>query len=191
MDDPAPSTFTVAEYSAALNREVLRRLVRNGVSPIDAQDIAQDAVVVFLADPLGVMARYPKPHIYASACAGSRAEDFRRRERGQRSEGARLVIEADGSSSVARPVDALAELLPANAPKVSGGYDVIDLLTDFEAAFARLDPCDRQLVRLVDFEGWSVTDAADVIGLSRSHASRRHTPSCAQLHTYRQGQRGR
>lgn len=186
MDDPAPYTFTVAEYSELLHHEVVRRLVRTGVSPIDADDIAQDAVELFLVDPADVMARYPKPHIYASACAGSRAEDFRRRERSQRSEGARLVIDLSGEQTVARPVDALANLLPSKAPKVSGGYEVVDLLTDFRAAFARLDPCDRQLVRLVDFEGWSVTDAAAIVGLSRAHASRRHTQACAQLRAYLQ-----
>jgi len=132
MDDPATPTDPVAVYAAALFRQVLRRLARRtDLSVLDRDDIAQDTVEQFLADPAGVMARYPQPHIYAAACAGSRAEDWRRRERAQRSEGARLVLDQGGRPAVARPVDTLSNVLPINGPKVSGGFELVDLLADF------------------------------------------------------------
>ena len=104
MDDPAPTPEDVACYAAELRRHVLRRLGRRAdLTAFDADDIAQEVVVRFLAGPHRVMAAYPAPHIYASASTGSRAEDWRRAERAQRNEGARLVIDAAGRRSVAPP----------------------------------------------------------------------------------------
>ena len=182
MDDPAPAQPEVEAYAAEVQRQVLRRLGRRSdLSRFDADDIASDAVERFLAAPAVVMARYPEAHIYAAACAGSRAEDRRRRERAQRSEGARLVEGADGAHVVARPVAALSTLLPSHGPTELGGYDNVDFITDLRAALARLEPCDRQLVVHVELLGYSVTDAAFAVGMSRAHASRRHTRALAQL----------
>jgi DNA-directed RNA polymerase specialized sigma24 family protein len=127
------------------------------------------------------MARYPEPHIYAAACAGSRAEDWRRRERAQRSEGARLVVGADGLPAVARPVATLSTVLPSHAPTEHGGFDAIDFVEQLRGALQRMEPCDRDLIVHVELLGYSVTDAAVRIGLSRAHASRRHTRALAQL----------
>jgi DNA-directed RNA polymerase specialized sigma24 family protein len=182
MDGPAPTDTDVQAYSEALFRHVLRRLARRAdVSPFDRDDIAMDTVERFLADTATVMAHYPEPHIYAAACVAPRTEDWRRKERAQRSEGARLVAGADGAPAVARPVGTLSTMLPGQLPAVPGGYDAVELLADLRAALAALDRTDRELVVHVDFLGYSVTDAALLIGMSRGHASRRHTQALAHL----------
>jgi RNA polymerase sigma factor (sigma-70 family) len=182
MDGPAPTGNDVEAYAQAVFRHVLRRLGRRpDVSPFDADDIAMEAVERFLVDATTVMARYPEPHIYAAACVTSRTEDWRRKERAQRSEGARLVAGADGAPAIARPVATLSALLPGQAPAAAGGYDTVELLADLRSALAGLDRTDRELVVHVDFLGYSVTDAALLIGVSRCQASRRHTRALAQL----------
>lgn len=181
MDDPAPTPETIARYAAELRRHVLRRLGLAGVASFDADDIAQDAATRFLADPAAVMGAYPEPHIYAGASAGSRAEDWRRRERAQRTEGARLVVGAAGERCIARPVGTLSTMLSNEMPTELGGYEKVDMVIEFHAALDCLEACDRELVLLVEFCDRSVTEAASIVGLSRAHASRRHTRALALL----------
>jgi RNA polymerase sigma factor (sigma-70 family) len=181
----APNPSDVEAYSQELVRAVRRHLARRrDVPPFDADDIAMDAAEQFLAAPAAVMTRYPSPHRYAAACVSSRTEDWRRRERAQRCEGARLVTGPDGAPAVARPVGTLSSLAPSQAPAVPGGFDTVERIAELRSALARLERTDRELVLQVDLLGYSVTDAAVRIGMSRAHASRRHSHALGLLATY-------
>ena len=167
-----------------MHRSALRCLKgRRGVGLFDAHDVAQDVVTTFLGDAGTITAAYTEPARYAHATAGSRLEDWRRRERSQRSEGARLTRTADDEPVVRRPYAPLTEFELERAPRRSDLEDHVIARIDLADVLASLEEDDRRLIVAVDVEGYSVTEAAAICGMSRAHASRRRTRALATLAT--------
>lgn len=180
---PADRPACAAGYAAALRRHAVRLLGarHRELSLMDVDDVAQDVVVTFLRDATSVMERYPSPLAYASASVSDRLEDWRRRERAQRSEGARLAEDADGRSFVKRRSE---QLDVVDLDRNLGGADeasrvVARLHTD--ELLASLDEREAALVRAVDIEGRTVTESSVVLGLTRSYASRLHSVALGRL----------
>jgi DNA-directed RNA polymerase specialized sigma24 family protein len=179
-DRPDPSS---AAYAAELHRHAVRLLAirHREVSYLDIDDVAQDVVVTFFGDPGSVMTRYPNPVAYASASVGSRLEDWRRRERAQRGEGARLTTDAGGQPCVKRRFEPLDDL---DLDRGLGGVDEASLVAGrlhAEELLATLEPREAALVRAVDIDGATVTEACTALGLTRSHASRIRTAALERL----------
>jgi DNA-directed RNA polymerase specialized sigma24 family protein len=175
----------VAAFAGELRRHVMRRLIdAPGVSSFDADDIAQEIVVRFLADADAVMAAYT-PVAYAAASVADRTEDWRRSQRTQRCEGARTRVDADGSVVVKREVVALEEARSSGAGERPGSSRSAEALvtTDVErvgdrlalsGARAGLDPEDRWLLVRIGAEGHTVTEVARMTRRPREHVSRRY-----------------
>lgn len=91
-----------SDYAEQLLRTATRRLnaKRRGA---DADDIASEIVLKFLATPEVLMAQYPDPQDYLRLCLANACIAHDRKQRAQRSEGVRLRDNGDGTKSASRP----------------------------------------------------------------------------------------
>lgn len=174
--DPAVLTFW--------NRvEVILRRRGHSVAGQDADDVRQRVAAQFFADSTTIMARYT-PERFANVALRSRADDHRRSERIQRGQGARLRVDATtGLISHGREVCALDAVDP-DSDRLGTTDDLeFDVVTAAELrdALRLLDPTIARLLLLVAVDGWSVTDAAPMVGLSRAYANRRLSAAKAML----------
>ena len=190
QDHPDPFTSTshrlataVDRYAVAVCHEVERLVARR--RPGDAHDIAADVVERFLPQAPSIMARYPVPQRYAAVATAHATISFDRRERVQRGEGVRLVVGPDGTLAPRRRYQS------GNVALVEGGDEVFAAVPDTAeavdvAAIDRvyhddlLQRCltgvsrhDREVLTLVDGQGWSVQDVARRAGVRRETLSRR------------------
>jgi len=156
-----------------VDTELHRRARR--VAGQHAEDVRQRVAVQFFSDPYRIMATYT-PERFANVALGCRAADHRRTERIQRGEGARQQFdEITGLARSAREVCGL------EAVDHEGGRFGTDDDLEFRAvtagelrdALRLLEPRIAELLWLVAVEGWTVTEAAGHIGLSRAYANRR------------------
>lgn len=172
-------------------REVARLSARSRKA-FDADDIAGDVALALAKRPADIMAAYPNPVGYARQRASHAGISFDRRERAQRGEGVRLIVDSDGLRHPGR------RYVSANAPD---GGDLLAVVVDAEpeldatvaermVASAMLrDVCEdltaaefRELW-LVDGVGYTVQEAAAVVGQRRETVSRRlnHTRTQVRL----------
>jgi DNA-directed RNA polymerase specialized sigma24 family protein len=129
----------------------------------------------YWANPDQIMATY-EPEVFANVAVDSRANDWRRTERVQKGEGARLYRTLDDLAVPGRQVcsiDSLEEFV-VDAATVSAdiAQSTVDAL-QVQEALDLLDEHQRQLIVLVNFAGYTVVEAAPMVGLSRSYAQRR------------------
>lgn len=153
---------------------VLRRLARR-VAGQDADDVIQRVAEQFFRDPALYMGDYT-PERFASVSLRTRADDHRRSERIQRGEGARLRTDvATGLRQPARTVCALDALDPE--ADHFGHDEATEWRTvttaELRDALRLVEPRVAQLLHLVAIEGYSVTEAATAVDLSRAYANRR------------------
>lgn len=176
--DPVVMTFWNAVDA------VLRRRA-NVVAGQHADDVRQRVAVQFFTAPYAVMAAYT-PEAFANVALTSRAADHRRTERIQRGEGARL--RHDPVTGLARPAREVCGLegLDPETDRIGDPVDAdIEIrITDraeLRDALRLLDPKIALLLYLVAVEGWTVTDAAGHVRLSRAYANRRLSAAKALL----------
>lgn len=140
-----------------------------------------------------VMARYPKPDVYANERAklGRAAADFRRRDNAQAGRGAygtRKVLNGDGVFH-----DHLYDHWddqPNKNGKTGTNYEVFaahqpDFVSDLvdhderqrllHQALLQLSTDEREILSLIDGEGRTVTSVANLLGLSRETVSRKRS----------------
>ena len=87
-----PPHDAAGQYAAELHRRMTAILLARHRDPEVAHDVASHETVAFLQRSAAIMQRYPSPASYAAARAAHGRSDHLRRERVQRSEGARLVV---------------------------------------------------------------------------------------------------
>lgn len=141
----------------------------------NAADIAQAVAIQFLADAENIMANY-EPEVFAAVAVKKRSPDFHRSERVQTGQGARLHNNSDGSKRTGHQIVTLETVTEFGDAPLAGHVDFASDLVeslDLHNAIALLSPCDQRLMHLVYFEDLSVTDAAAILGVGRTHASRR------------------
>lgn len=176
-----PTVGEIEAYAAALRRSVVHALSRRDhAAGFGVDDVAQEVVLRFLEDPCRVMATYHEPWIYARASTSSRAVDLGRRDRAQRGEGSRLVATDDGMrparvavclDSVAEGVDHRVDFIgSAPAPSVEDTIVERLALDDFLAV---LNDEERWLLDCVGVREYTVTEVAELLGLTRETVSRR------------------
>jgi RNA polymerase sigma factor (sigma-70 family) len=171
----------VAEAYTALRRRLRADGVRAHPDAADAAQIAAERLVRGVDE---YIVRYPSPLAIAVALATTASAEFRRRERAQRGEGARLQHSPEGEVTCGRQVVAIADHVMRRTARpgvrTSPGVDAVE-----ERGYTGIDDLDlivrlvdglpermRALLWLVRGEGRDVTEAAAMLGLSRSHASR-------------------
>lgn len=167
FDDPA-----VLAYWTVVDPILVRTTRR--LAGQDADDVYQRVAAQFFADPHRYMASYT-PERFANVAAHSRADDHRRTERIQRCEGARLRI--DAATGLARPAREVCALESLDPEHDHFGFDddTFERILDndrLRTAMQVLDPRIAKLLVLVEVDGYTVTEAAPLVGFTRSYASR-------------------
>lgn len=176
-----PTVGDIEAYAAALRRSVVHALSRRDhFGGFGVDDVAQEVVLRFLEDPCRVMATYHEPWIYARASMSSRAVDLGRRDRAQRGEGSRLIATEDGLrpgriavclDSVGDGGDRRVDLIgSAVVPSVE---DTIVERLALDDLLAVLNDEERWLLDCVGVQEYTVTEVAELLGLTRETVSRR------------------
>lgn len=180
LADPTQDPVVMAFWSTV--DAVLRRRAQV-VAGQHADDVRQRVAVQFFTAPYVVMASYT-PEVFANVALVSRAADHRRTERIQRGEGARLQRDpVTGVAHSARQVCGL-EAIDPESERI-GIDDEFEFrliqAAELRDALRILDPKIARILFLVAVEGWTVTEAADHVGLSRTYANRRLSAAKALL----------
>ena len=165
-----PQAFGARVFSTAqgLARGRYERGTDNG-----AHDMAMLVFLQFWSDPTRWMATYT-PEVFAAVSLRKRAEDWRRSERIQRGQGARLT-ERDGVRAAQRDVRSLDELNDRTGDITTSGHDFADSVAaqvDVRNALSLLPLLQRTLVWRVDVEGYTVVEAAQDLDKSRAYCQR-------------------
>ena len=141
-----------------------------------SEDVEQMVAEQFLANTEQIMAAY-EPEVFANVAVRSRADDWRRTERIQKGEGARMY--RDPADDLAKPgrqvcsIDSIDEaLVDAVIIAADAQQSTVDAL-EVREALTLLDENQRKLVFLVDVQGYTVVEAAPMVSLSRAYAQRR------------------
>jgi RNA polymerase sigma factor (sigma-70 family) len=180
-----PSSSSPQEAYIVAFKDHLTRLLRRSPLQCDIDDIVSREVLSVWADIDTKMRRFPNPSVYAFVRArGDRALiGFRRNDQAQRGQGARggrtvLSLHDDATWRTDRPTAknrADGDVVD-RAGEFAGGLDAVaDRLADDEMLFAALMTLperQRKVLYLVDGEGYSVSAAADRLGVARETASR-------------------
>jgi RNA polymerase sigma factor (sigma-70 family) len=173
---PSADDQKARQYLAMVVRTVQHLAAkRYGIEAAD--ELVQRVAEQFWVRRGELMANYA-PEAFAAVALRSRAEELRRSERIQRGEGARLQEQADGLKKAGREVIQLEPYLESGGPLPHAQHDVAARATDVvlvRNALQQLTPRDRSLVLLVDGHGWTVSEAAAEVGLSRPYANRELT----------------
>ena len=159
----------------------------------DASDIAGTVFEKFAQNPNHYMTIYPDPYRYARAAVRNAAISYGRTQGAQRGEGARFIRNADGTTSSGRLV------LSGNALTGEGSFELFDTVACQDEPFedqidrqidttAMLDQCligqslsTREVLRLVDGQGYTVLEAAAQVNQRRETVSRRLSRGRSEL----------
>jgi DNA-directed RNA polymerase specialized sigma24 family protein len=170
--------YDADSYLATLVTEVNRRVVFiKGLSPSQRDDVCQMTLLYFWLDEASIRARYPQPGVWAGLKLRTVAVDFGRREGAQRGEGARHT----------RQVGTVDTTDSTWQEMFSIDCDPLERLQDSDELaplFAILNPEDRTLVYLVHGLGYTNRDAAGLLGITDSCASRRLRSAMARMHAF-------
>ena len=156
-------------------RAQIERIIHNRCHE-GADDVEQMVAEQYWANPDQIIATY-EPEVFANVAVDSRANDWRRNERVQKGEGARLYRTSDDLAVPGRQVcsiESLESFVVDALRNVSA--DIAQCTVDalqLQEALDLLDEHQRQLIVLVNFAGYTVVEAAPMVGLSRSYAQRR------------------
>src|SRR5438552_10147951 len=171
-----------ARYRDRLRKMVRLRLDRRMAGRIDASDVLQDAY-------LDVARRFPEYaaaptvpfYLWLRALAGQRLVDLHRRHLGAQMRNAgqevslyRGALPAASSASLAQPL--LAGLTSPTQAAVRAEMQV-----RLQEALNSMDPIDREVVVLRHFEELTNVEAAEVLGIETSAASKRYIRALRRL----------
>jgi RNA polymerase sigma factor (sigma-70 family) len=168
--DACKDEFGVRVYERALT--LAKKRYEKG-SDAGAHDIAMNVFLKFWSNPNEIMSSY-EPEVYAAVSLSHRADDWRRTERIQRGEGARLT-EINGRRVSSRAVESLDEFMSVDGYTSLGLADFDDVIinrVDLQKALKVLSEFQRLLILNVDFLGYSVVQVSESLGLGRPHCQR-------------------
>ena len=144
----------------------------------DADDIAQHEAERLCRRVGEIMAAYPSATVYANVRAGHATQDHLKRAAVQRGEGARggrSVISGDAVVDA----DSGVSLFDVHQPAGLALEEEVIMRAESERlvrqAMLRLPADQARVIALVDGLGYSVTEAADSLGIARETASRKHS----------------
>ena len=166
-------------------RAQIERIIHNRCHE-GSDDVEQMVAEQYWANPDQIMATY-EPEVFANVAVDSRANDWRRTERVQKGEGARLYRTPDNLAVPGRQVCSIDSLEEFVVDAVTVSSDIAQSTVDalqIQEALDLLDEHQRQLIVLVNFAGYTVVEAAPMVGLSRSYAQRRLGVARAAIISY-------
>ena len=169
---------TAEAYLEVLVAEVHRRVgFINGLTPSQRDDVCQMTLLAFWKDAESIRTTYPVPGVWAGVKLRTMAIDFGRREGAQRGEGARHTRRVGAIDTTDREWQ---EMFSIDADPLERLHDTDELAP----LLAILGPDDRTLVYLVHGLGYSNTDAARLLGITDSCASRRLSSALRRMHEF-------
>ena len=174
-------------HRARLRTMVNLRLDRRLYGRVDASDVVQEAVVE-AARRLSDYAKSPPMDFYLwlRQLATQKLIDAHRRHLGakKRSAGQDIAIHRGGpeASSLSLANQLLGKLTTPTRAAMRA-----ELQQKVQEALAHLDPVDREVLVLRHFEQLTNEETAQVLGLSRSGASKRYITALSRLREYLSG----
>ena len=167
-----------ASYLEVLVAEVHRRVgFINGLTPSQRDDVCQMTLLAFWKDAESIRATYPVPGVWAGVKLRTMAIDLGRREGAQRGEGARHTRRVGAIDTTDRVWQ---EMFRIDADPLERLHDTGELAP----LLAILGPDDRTLVYLVHGLGYSNRDAAGLLGITDSCASRRLSSALRRMREF-------
>jgi RNA polymerase sigma-70 factor (ECF subfamily) len=162
------------------HRSRLRRMVELRLDPrlrgrLDASDVVQEAYLTASAQ----LADYLKKpaiafHLWLRLVTSQKLLLLHRHHLGTKSRDAGLQISIDRGALPAASSDALATQLIGREPSPSEAACVLEQRRRLQEALDRMDALDREVLALRHFEQLSNAEAAQVLGLEPSAASKRY-----------------
>lgn len=167
----------IARHQELIRQTVEFRMDRLLRARVDPADVAQEASLRIAGRLPDFLARRPMPfHLWARRTAQEALIDVRRKhvEAGCRAAGAEVPLPDQSSFQ-------LANRLAASGGAASQLVRAAEAAELVRRAIAALDEPDREVVLLRNYEGLSNADAAALLGLDASAASKRYARALLRL----------
>jgi RNA polymerase sigma-70 factor, ECF subfamily len=169
-------------YRDRLRKMVRLRLDRRISGRIDASDVLQDAY-------LDVARRFPEYaaapavpfYVWVRALAGQRLVDLHRRHLGAQMRDAGQEVSLYRGALPAASSASLAQQLLAGLTSPTQAAVRAEMQVRLQEALNSMDPIDREVVVLRHFEELTNVEAADVLGIETSAASKRYIRAIRRL----------
>jgi len=171
-----------ARYRDRLRKMVRLRLDRRVSGRIDASDVLQDAY-------LDVARRFPEYaaapavpfYVWLRALAGQRLVDLHRRHLGAQMRDAGQEISLCRGALPAASSASLAQQLLAGLTSPTQAASRAEMQVRLQETLNSMDPIDREVVVLRHFEELTNVEAAEVLGIETSAASKRYIRAIRRL----------
>jgi len=171
-----------ARYRDRLRKMVRLRLDRRMAGRIDASDVLQDAY-------LDVARRFPEYaaapavpfYLWLRALAGQRLVDLHRRHLGAQMRDAGQEVSLHRGALPAASSASLAQQLLAGLTSPTQAAVRAEMQVRLQEALNSMDPIDREVVVLRHFEELTNVEAAEVLGIETSAASKRYIRAIRRL----------
>jgi RNA polymerase sigma-70 factor, ECF subfamily len=169
-------------YRDRLRHMVRLRLDRRLAGRLDASDVLQEA---FIEASKRLMSRHRERRmpafLWLRLVTGQVLIDLHRRHLGAKMRNAGLEISLHRGPFPQASSLSLAELLLGRFTSPTAAAQRAEMQLQLQGALNRMDPIDREVLALRHFEELSNTEAAAVLGLDKSAASRRYARALIRL----------
>jgi RNA polymerase sigma-70 factor (ECF subfamily) len=171
-----------SRYRDRLRKMVRLRLDRRMAGRIDASDVLQDAYLD-VARRFSEYAAAPTVpfYLWLRALAGQRLVDLHRRHLGAQMRDAGQEVSLHRGALPAASSASLAQQLLAGLTSPTQAAIRAEMQLRLQEALNSMDPIDREVVVLRHFEELSNVEAAEVLGIETSAASKRYIRAIRRL----------
>jgi RNA polymerase sigma-70 factor (ECF subfamily) len=169
------------------HRSRLRRMVELRLDPrlqgrLDASDVIQEAYLTASAQLADYLKDPAIPfYLWLRLVTGQRLAVLHRNHLGTKARDARRQISIDRGALPAASSAALASVLMGREPSPSEAAGELEQRRRLQEALDRMNPLDREVLALRHFEQLSNAEAAQVLGLDPSAASKRYVRALGRL----------
>jgi RNA polymerase sigma-70 factor (ECF subfamily) len=171
-----------ARYREPLRRMVVLRLDQRLTGRVSPSDVLQETYVDAMKRVPHLFENPDMPFfVWLRWIAGQRLVEVHRQHLGARMRDAGLEISLQRGYPAPASSSCLAAHLAEGHTSPSRAAIRGEMLAQLEAALDRLDPIDREVLALRHFEELSNTEAAAVLGLDKSAASKRYARALIRL----------
>jgi RNA polymerase sigma-70 factor, ECF subfamily len=165
----------IARHRERLKRMVAVRMDRRLQGRIDPSDIIQEACLVASKQISAYAARPDLPfYLWLRWIVGQRLVDQHRRHLGAQARGVDREVSLYGNAFPETTSENLAAHLMARLSTPSQEAIRVEQISALQKAFDSLEPIDREILALRHFEQLSNGEAAAVLGIDKSAASKRY-----------------
>jgi RNA polymerase sigma-70 factor (ECF subfamily) len=182
LGDRAATSTLLAQYRERLKRLVALRMDQRLLGRVDASDVVQETLVE--ADrrlPQYVQDRPMDFYLWLRQLAVQKLIDLHRHHVEAKKRAATQEVPLHRPASAEATSLSLAHQLLGNLTTPTQAFREAELRMKLQEALDSLDPVDREVLALRHFEQLSNEQTAEVLGLSRSGASKRYITALGRL----------